>query len=253
MLFSADFASAVVLDNPDALISFHLGTFDILFNNASSLSIVEGTMELNTLRGASSAGVIRQLHFTENSSLQIRKAGITAGLLRVAPNFSTNPLDIEGPAIDFDNETSSIFGDGDIQFRQFDMTTTVTVINTTLEIQNNGFVVEAPMVEIFMQLTYFINQRALIISPDADILAIHGTLDFNNNLDPKDEGELVAFCPARNGSIVALSQGDHDVFYNSSVAGGPLDQVRGYDALGRVFTISNCDATTRTPPAPASN
>ncbi len=101
------------------------------------------------------------------------------------------------------------------------------------------------MVQTFMNLTY-LQQPGLIEAPDATILVQIGTLP-----DPLNDGQLAAFCPIRDGSIVGLAQGDHDVFYDTdNDTTSILDLVRGYDALGNLFTITNCNASTRTPPAP---
>ena len=85
--------------------------------------------------------------------------------------------------------------------------------------------------------------RVVVESPDVTILVLLGTRP-----DQSQDGRLCAFLPEafEPGLIVPLAQGDHDVFYDRSVAGGLFDLVRGADHLGRWFTISNGDAATRT-------
>ena len=236
ILVFSEIASHITVDNPTALISFHLGTFDVIFDNNSALQALQGTIEMNTLSGAESAGVIRLFEFHNDSALVIPGVcGQTFGVLRLAPNISNSN-------VAFDNLTGHVAGNGDIQFVSF--SGGAEVVNSVIRAQNNNFDITQPMVNTFMELGYII-ERGLVTPPDATILATQGSRP-----DQVECGRLVAFCPSRNGSIVGLAQGDHDVFYDRSVSCGTLDLVRGYDRLGRVFTISNCDASTRRPPAP---
>jgi hypothetical protein len=133
-------------------------------------------------------------------------------------------------------------GFGDMQFKQFD-TLGNAVVDTVVQMQlENNFAVDRPVLEVFMPLSYDLDDiRELITSPDAVILVLRGTMP-----NPAEDGALAAYSPKRNGTIVSLQQGDHDVFYDSSVAGGPLDLIRGYDLFGSLFTISNDDPATRT-------
>jgi hypothetical protein len=187
---------------------------------------------MNTLNGAKSDGTIEALHFVDGSSLRIDKTGIPSvdGLLRFAPNFNN-------ASTDFDNRAGIIFlGDaqttgGNIQFRSFDAGGNI-VVDTTTIIQDKHFAFVRPMVELFMELSYYL-YRGLIETPDATILCRIGTIP-NVNQD----GRLAAFCPTRNGSIVGLQQGDHDVFYDGL-------QIKGYNFNNQLFTISNCNESTR--------
>jgi hypothetical protein len=242
--FQATFGSLVTVNNPTALISFQLATFNIAFDNHSALSLLFGGVEFNLLRGAYAPGLIETLIFSEGSSLQVQKIGTESALLSLSPNLVTDPSDLFGPNLNFNNETGVVYSNGDIQYIAFDITGTVTLVNTILELQPNVLNIEQPMVQAFMGLTYFL-QPGLIETPDATILAQQGTRP-----NPINSGELVAFCPVRDGSVVGLSQGDHDVFYDTNTPGGALNLVRGYDALGNLFTITNCDAATRNPAAP---
>ncbi len=236
ILVFSEIASHITVDNPTALISFHLGTFDVIFDNNSALQALQGTIEMNTLNGAESAGVIRLFEFHNDSALVIPGVcGQTFGVLRLAPNISNSN-------VAFDNLTGHVAGNGDIQFVSF--SGGAEVVNSVIRAQNNNFDITQPMVNTFMELGYII-ERGLVAPSDAAILATQGSRP-----DQAECGRLVAFCPSRDGSIVGLAQGDHDVFYDRSVSCSTLDLVRGYDRLGRVFTISNCDASTRRPPAP---
>jgi hypothetical protein len=224
-----DFAGSVLINNPSALLTYSQGTFDILYSNHSTLNIQSGTMEVNTLNGAQSDGILSLFHFVDGSSLRIDKTGVPSvdGLLRFAPNFLN-------ATIDFDNRAGITFlGDGqdtggNIQFVSFDN----PAVNTTTIIQDKHFAFVRPMVELFMELSYYL-YRGLIETPDATIMCRMGTIPVVAN-----DGQLAAFCPTRDGSIVGLQQGDHDLFYDGL-------QIKGYNFANQLFTISNCDASTR--------
>ena len=237
LLVLGEITSHMTVDNATALITFHLGTFEVIFDNNSALQALQGTIEMNTLNGAQSLGVIRLFEFHNDSALVIPGVcGQTFGVLRLAPNISNSN-------VAFDNLTGHVSGNGDIQFVSFDGSGAINV-NTVIRAQDNNFDITQPMVNSFMELGYIL-ERGLVAPSDAAILATQGSRPTQSEC-----GRLIAFCPERDGSAVGLAQGDHDVFYDRSVSCGTLDLVRGYDRLGRVFTISNCDASTRTPPAP---
>jgi hypothetical protein len=245
IIVHASLGSHITVDNPTALISFQLGVFDLIFENNSSLQISDGTIEMNTLNCIESPGVIRKWEFLNDSCLVLPgQCNKRLGVLRLAPNDPNHCCEISGSEnVQFNNLEGHVCGHGDLQFVSFD-TMGNKIVNSTTQIQDNRFCTTAPMVDIFMQLSYLL-EPGLVPPPDATILALQGTRP-----DLSKCGRLVAFCPARDGSIVGLAQGDHDLFYDSSESCGTLDLVRGYDRLGRVFTISNCDGSTRTPPAP---
>ncbi|MCX5921807.1 MAG: WD40 repeat domain-containing protein [Candidatus Dependentiae bacterium] len=214
------------------VLTYHLGQFEILYNNHSTLDIQHGTVEFNTLYGQQSEGIITTWHFVDSSSLRISKVGDprTDGLLRLAPNalnFQT----------DFDNRDGVIFvgntllSTGNIEFRSFDGSGNI-LVDTVLLIQDKHFAFVRTMVEIYMELTYAIN-RGLVESPDATILARLGTIPLISQ-----DGTLAAYCPSRDGSVVQLKQGDHDVRYDGAL-------IRGSNFNNQVFTISNCNAATR--------
>src|SRR5207237_650929 len=129
LLHTVAFGGEVMLTDPSAQISYQNGIFDITFDNHSSLNIVQGTVEMNTLNGATSPGIIRTLHFLDGSSLRIAKLGdaTTSGLLKFAPNFADF-------TVDFDSRTGVIFPSGNIQFNSFNGSGGIAV-NTTLQIQ----------------------------------------------------------------------------------------------------------------------
>jgi hypothetical protein len=238
-----DFAGVVQVTNTGALMTYHQGNFNILYDNHSALEIALGTVELNTNNGFESPGIVDQLYFKDGASLRINKTGVVIGgvlfdgLLRFAPNYFDAPMD-------FDNRAGVTFiGDGqysygNIQFRSFDGAGNIAV-NTTLWLQDNHFAFVRPVLDAYMELTYQL-RRAIVESPDATILVRLGTIP-----DVNADGQLAAYCPSRDGSVVGLQQGDHDVFYNSSVVGGPLDQVQGFNFNNQLFTIDNCDPATR--------
>ena len=237
LLVRGEIASHMTVDNSSAIITFHFGTFEVIFDNNSALQALQGTIEMNTLNGAQSPGVIRLFEFHNDSALVIPGVcGQTFGVLRLAPNISDSN-------VAFDNLTGHVAGNGDIQYVRFDSMGVIDV-NSVIRAQDNNFDITQPMVNTFMELGYIL-ERGLVAPPDATILATQGSRP-----DQEECGRLVAFCPERDGTIVGLAQGDHDVFYDRSESCGTFDLVRGYDRLGRVFTISNCDASTRTPAAP---
>ena len=239
IIVHASLGSHITVDNPTALISYQLGVFDLIFENNSSMQISDGTIELNALNGVESPGVIRKWEFLNDSCLVLPgQCGKTLGLLRLAPNDPSHCcVTSDSENVMFNNLEGHVCGHGDLQYIDGE-------VNSITQIQNNQFCITAPMVEVFMNLSYLL-EPGLVPPPDATILALQGTRP-----DQSKCGRLVAFCPERDGSIVGLAQGDHDIFYDSSDSCGTLDLVRGYDRLGRVFTISNCNESTRTPPAP---
>jgi hypothetical protein len=120
-------------------------------------------------------------------------------------------------------------------------------VSTRLVLQKNYFQVISTMVEVFMPLNYFIGLDFEVRPPDDfDILVLKGS--FN----PIEDNRNTALCPPirngvnRDGTIVGLFVGDHDVFYNQQVGSPVLNQVRGQTIVGNVFTITNCNELDRT-------
>ncbi len=222
LLVRFDCASRLQINNADALVTFHVGIFDVLFDNHSSLDIMLGTVEMNTLNGNESAGIMRTLHLTGGSSLRINKDGVTSGLLRLAPNTDDFFMDV-------DTRAGVIHSGGNMQFVSFG----ATPVNTIVQIQDRDIALEQEVVEAFMQLSFSINQELNPQPPEASIIVLRGSLP-----DPTLDGTLAALCPARNGSIVSLEFGDHDVRYDGNV-------ITGKNMIGRTFRIFNCDATQR--------
>jgi len=233
--------SMIMLNDPNALLTFRLGTFDIIFDNHSALSILMGTVEMNMFQGAgvvariNQAAIIRTLQFTNGSSLEIQSIdpSLTA-LLRVAPNA-------DNVTVDFDNLTGFVEGGGNFEFKEFDSSGNI-LVDSTLVIQDQHFSVDNSILEIFMKHTYLLQQN-VIERPDSTILVQLGTLP-----NPNEQMRLSAFAPLRNGKILRLFQGDHDLFYTSSAANETFDLMKGIDFKGRLFTIFNSDETTRVPP-----
>jgi hypothetical protein len=245
----------VEVHNPQALLSYNSGIFDIVYKNHSSLNIWSGLVEMNTLHGAQKPGIIRTWNFVSGASLSINKTGNGAvdGLLRLSPNYLNSP-------INFDNRASTIlhtdtqFAGGNIQFRSFDNSGKI-LVDTTLIVQGNYCAVTRTMVELFMELTY-INSKNMPMQSDSTILTRIGTMlpgRFNaGKLDSSQDGRLAAFCPVsitgnsgRDGSIVGLKQGDHTISYVSAKPGGPLDQIKGSNLYNKRFTISKGNESTR--------
>ena len=245
MLIEASMGSHITVDNSSAVISFHLGVFDIIFDNHSALQISNGVIEMNTVKCAESPGVIRNFEFKNDSCLVLPgQCGKSLGVLRLAPNDPNSPCVTSGSEnMTFNNLEGEVCGSGDLQFVAFD-SNGQKIVNSTTQIQEHNFCITAPVVQTFLELSFLLD-RGLVAPSDADILAVQGTRP-----DQTECGRLVAFCPSRDGKFVGLAQGDHDVFYDRSDSEGIFDQVRGYDRLGNVFTISDCDESTRMPPAP---
>ncbi len=244
--FAVERGGMVIVNNVQALLSFQLGTFDILFNNHSAFTIAQGIVEFNMLngilpefQGVLHAGVIKKLHFTDGSKLEISKSIHGAGLLRMAPNAGEH----DGELIDFDNQSGFICGEGNMQLRRFDVSGK-KIINTTVHIQKNMFATHQDMLHLFMMLGSLFDHNSAIFDEMATLVSL-GSIP---NAD--QDGRLAVFCPTKDGSIVKLAQGDHDVFYDRSKTDGDFDLIRGFDARGQLFTIKDCDESTRTPPAP---
>jgi hypothetical protein len=116
-------------------------------------------------------------------------------------------------------------------------------VNSILNLQGNNFDLLATPVNIFMELSYLTPNAP---TPDGAILVNLGSLE------PGQDGRLAALCPParngvqRDGSVVGLQAGDHDVQYNASVGSQVLNQIIGFTFTGQQFTIDNCDEATRT-------
>jgi hypothetical protein len=151
----------------------------------------------------------------------------------------------------FNNLAGQVCGAGDLQYLQFDDGGSINV-NSITRIHNNHFCDTDEMVQIFIELSLLLEEE-VIVPPEQQILAVQGTRPSAANC-----GRLIAFCPPgdkdmRDGRFVGLSQDDHNVFYDRSESCGNFDLIRGFDKNKNVFTISNCDESTRTPPAPPVN
>jgi hypothetical protein len=249
-LVQADVASQVVVNNPTAAISFVYGIYTLRFDNNSSLEAMQGVIEFNTINMMPAAGYLREMTFTDNSCIVTPgQCGDTFGLIRLALNDPMQTCTTGSTSnVIFNNLTGQVCGHGDLQYLAFDGSGNV-VINSVTQIQNNHFTTEQDISQLFIGLSLLLDDQ-VIVPPEQQILAIQGSIP-----DQSRCGGLIAFCPPgdlleRDGSFVPLAQGDHDVFYDRSVSCGAFDLIRGYDQYGRVFTIFNCDASTRTPPAP---
>jgi hypothetical protein len=209
-------ASLVVVQDPNAYLSFINSTIDITFNNHSGLSVLEGTVELNTNKGVAAQGNISTLQFIEGSSLQVAQIGPNFPVFAMAPNVANAPLN-------FNNRTGVVYGNGNIRFRSLD----AAAVDSTLLLQNNFFETTDTMVNVFMELAYILGPDSATVSPtDFNILVRRGTIPETSML-----GQLAALKPIRNGSFTTLEQNDHDVAYRGQI-------ITGYDKNGLRFEIS---------------
>ncbi|MGA9530499.1 MAG: hypothetical protein WBQ73_01275, partial [Candidatus Babeliales bacterium] len=123
-------------------------------------------------------------------------------------------------------------------------------VNTTLRIQDHDLIRTLSLVNLFMEQAYIFptsNERVRIPS-DSTILVKKGSFI------PSEDGRLAALCPPvrdpsglkRDGSIVGLFKGDHDIHYNGALGDSVLSEVVGTNFGERAFVISNCDETMRT-------
>jgi len=239
IIFDADFDSNITIDDPIARISFYNGIFDIIFDNHSTMHILQGILELNMLYGmlpGGSSGYIRKWHVINGAELDIQKNGTAGAVLSIAPNRNDQP-------VDFDSHSGFICAGGDFEYKCFDASGTGLLVDTVCQIQSrNSTIATDSLSEIFRQLCYVLNPQ-IVKSPDATILCIMGS-----KLNPSRDGSLGAFLPKQgfpNGSAVYLQQGDHDICYDKSNLNGPLDLIRGADRLGVWFTIAHGNEATR--------
>lgn len=221
-----DCGGMFVVNNKDAVVSFHLGTFDITFSNHSILDIVDGTVELNMLAGQSSPGVIKKLSFTHGAMLEIHRTNNAHGILSLAPNSNIAENRLPSIATEFDTTTGTIKGDGTIQFKNFDASGCVTH-DTLVCVQKQKIHTIGTMTHLFMALS---NVRKSTEFAGAAIVA-------QQAMDGKEQ--YVVFCPECDGSVVLLKPGDHDVFYDGSYPDGPRDVIRGYDQHNKLFEIKD--------------
>ncbi|MCA9770743.1 hypothetical protein KC460_05225, partial [Candidatus Dependentiae bacterium] len=128
MLVSTEFASAIITNDPKALITFEKACFDVIFNHQAALSVLQGNVEFNMYRGARSdqegneaAGVLKSLQFEEGSLLYVLRRGTNVAQVRFAPNFNTDPNFALGSdiATDFNNRCGEVCGGGHVQFKEF--------------------------------------------------------------------------------------------------------------------------------------
>ena len=138
-------------------------------------------------------------------------------MISLAPNAAKNRAYATS---EFDNRAGTIRGNGNIRFRNFDTDNTI-LIDTTVQLQEHCMHMKGSLTDLYMALS---NIHCDTRSNNAAIIAQQGD-------------QLVAFCPACDGSIVPLESGDHDVFYDSSEPGGLLDVIRGYDSHNKLFEI----------------
>ena len=227
IMLKAEFGGQFIVDNKDALVSFQRGTFDILFNNFSILQILAGTVELNTFKGLASPGLIRTWHFQTGAMFEVRNNSHGLGTLSLAANNSEQ----QHEEIDFDNQTSFTRGSGNLQFKAFNDGGDVAV-DSTVQFQPHLFEQKGSLFDLFMSL-------ACIDAPGTKRAARGVKLAKQGNILGSIPGQLAAFCPSGNGSIVPLLSGDHKMFYDSNEPGGPLNVIRGYDARNKLFVIDD--------------
>src|SRR5690242_4828831 len=75
-----DFASVMITNHPDAFITFQRACLELIFDHYSALSILQGTIELNTNKGApllpdgaKSFSQVTKLWFLEGSTVRTSK------------------------------------------------------------------------------------------------------------------------------------------------------------------------------------
>jgi len=229
IIVQAEFGGQFIVDNKDALVSFHRGTFDILFNNFSILRIMDGTVELNSYKGTASPGIIRKWHFQTGAMLEVSNNSHGLGALSFAPNSLVR----QHTETDFDNRTSFTSGTGNLQFKSFNDEDDVTV-DSTVQIQPHLFEQKGSILDLFITLAS-INVPGNKSAAHVVKLVQQGS----KNGSDYTAGQLAAFGPASNGSVDLLLPGDHKMFYDSNEPGGPLNVIRGYDMHNKLFIISN--------------
>ncbi len=229
IILQAEFGGEFIVDNKDALVSFHRGTFDILFNNFSIFRIMDGTVELNTYKGTASPGIIRKWSFQTGAMLEVNNNSQGLGALSFAPNSSVG----QHNKTDFDNRTSFTSGTGNLQFKSFNNDGDV-LVDSTVQIQPHLFEQKGSMLDLFITL-------ASIDLPGnkSGAHVVKLTQQGSKRDGPHMAEKLAAFGPAGDGSVDLLLPGDHKMFYDSNEPGGPLNVIRGYDVHNKLFIVSN--------------
>ena len=205
-----EFLGAIIVDHPDAYLTFQMGQVDLIVTFEGLLCVHDGIIEFNTNRGDPAAGFVRTFYITEDGSLQINKKDFKLGLMCFAPNIGD--LDT-----DFNSLGGDVGGEGHIQFID-----TENNIDSRIKIQPNTFAMVDDIVDIFMLLGCFYD-TVLSHSPTAHILVKLGSTD------PNQDGRLAVLHPYRDGSIVLMEKGDYNIAY----AG---DKIIGY-GVGGPFVI----------------
>jgi len=229
IVVQAEFGGRFIVDNKDALVSFHRGTFDILFNNFSILRIKNGTVEFNTYKGTASPGIMKKWSFQTGAMLEVNNNSQAIGTLSFAPNSAMR----QHVGTNFDNRTSFTSGIGNLQFKSFNDEGDVAV-DSTVQIQSHLFEQKGSMLDIFITL-------ASIDVPDSKSAAHVVKLVQQGSRDDSAHlaGQLAALGPAGDGTVDLLFSGDHKMFYDSNEPGGPLNVIRGYDVHKKLFFISD--------------
>jgi hypothetical protein len=223
--------SSLVLDNPDALLSFQQATFNIMFDRNSTCDIVQGVCEFNSNRGVYAPGFVQKIQFKGGSILNVHRVGDYAGCVAMAPNKDNS-------TVCFDNIGSFVNGKGDIRYRSFDK----QGVDSTLEIQGSSGALQGSMGQLWMALA----------AHDVGAIAVRlGTLSGDicgraGQTVCGQAGNLAALTPERSilpgeeqrsGRIIKLQPGDSHLFYDVSVCGGALNVISGVDASGTVFRL----------------
>ncbi|MGB8366934.1 MAG: hypothetical protein WCD44_01115 [Candidatus Babeliales bacterium] len=217
----ADTGGQFIIDNKNALVSFQQGTFDILFSNFSFLKILTGTMELNMCNGLPCPGFIRNLHFQTGAMLEVKNSDHGISSLALAANAKNEK-------VDFDNQTSFVRGKGNLCFKSFNNGD--LFVHSNVQLQPHLFEQKGSMLDIFLRLACIDafgakkRERKVLLVQQGK--SLHST-----------PGQLAAFAPTGDGSIVPLLLGDHKLVYDSNKPGGLLNVIRGYDAHNNVFVI----------------
>ena len=229
IIVRAEFGGKFIVDNKDALVSFHRGTFDIFFNNFSMLSIMDGTVELNSYEGTASPGIIRKWSFQTGAMFEVNKNGQGLGALSLAPNRVVR----QHAEINFDNRTGFMSGAGNLQFKSFNDDGDIAV-DSTVQIQPHLFAQKGSMLDLFITLAR--------VDVPGNKLAAHVVKLVKQGSEhgsSRTAEQLAALGPAGDGSVDLLLSGDHKMFYDSNEPGGPLNVIRGYDVHNKLFIISN--------------
>jgi len=223
-----DAVGSIIVNHPDALITFQRSIFDIHFSRLSLLSILQGRVEFNSNKDFYEPGTLSSLKFSEGANLEVQRPD---GLLRLSPNLDDSLVDFDNRTGVVDGGGHKMFGSGNVQFIDFD-----NGINTTLRLQENFFQSEDTIVEMFLELALVLKSTEAIIYPsDINILVRLGD----------SEQTLAAIDPRRTGSVYELQQEDHDVAYEFVDQFGQGEfPIIGRDKDGRFFEIYQDGART---------